>query len=331
MGSDPVLLACVVGAPFDAVRVLGDRPSVRGLIAVRTAGAFVGPPLLGWIQEIEIADPHDFCGCFQVIADRLPRIVRARGLAPSDLVVDVSGAPQPLASAVTMAAAPHTTTMRFETNDDWPGAGDANPWEALTVSWVPWAVELFDRARHDDAAIRFGELAALCPSSRAPLFTQLAGACEAFAAWDRLEYAGLPSRLTERAMNLAAWTSPRRHKALARLVQSLLDASRRAEPLARLERRALAADGIANADRRARLDRRYDDAVLRLSNVIVFMSGDPTRAFLEGELVLKTHAFGGAEHDYERIRSFVMKTLKIADADLPVFPRLAEFDLASLI
>jgi len=326
MGShlEPILLACVLRAPFDAVRLLGDRPSVRGLIAVRM-DAFVGPPPLGWIEEIPITDPHDFCGCYRAIADRLPLIVRAREISQRELVVDVSGAPQPLACAVTMAAAPFTTTMRFETNDDWPGAGDANPWEALALARFQGAVEAFDRCQWDVSIDRLSQLAALAPTYQAPFFAAFEDTGRAFRAWDRLLYTGVASQLTDAAFRLAQWQPPRRQRKLVDVVDMLRTCARRAERLEGGDKRALAADEVANADRRAGLERRYDDAALRLSSAVVMASTDP-----EFSLRHVTRPGNPAE-EYDQIRAHVLRALKLREADVAAFPRLAEFDLTSLI
>ncbi len=245
MPAPVLLLAAPTGLDLD--RVLGAKPVLRGLIlfCAPDVGLPTGLPHGGWTARIETPNVYDFVACYRALAAGLPGILKVHDVAPRQLVVEPGEAPPAMVSALTLASSPFTTTLRFP-------LGEANPWEALAIGRAEAAVALFDRARFEDAADRFGQLAALSPEPTAPLFGNLVRVARTLHRWDRMLYACVEADLLQAAAGLHEVRPRRLWVELSRLVDAVKSASGTAQKLEQGDPAALLRDLIANADRRAR-------------------------------------------------------------------------------
>lgn len=267
-----VLLVCVGERPEAAAeRVNRLRPEGlcffaaerdKGLIDGRVLPKIQQPPRQ-W-DQILTPDGDDLDACCRALAGRLSGLMAQWEAEPSQVVVDVSGGGRTMACALALCAAEHASRYVVAGGED---AKEVNLWDALAGRALKEAAADFNRGRYGQAAAGFAGIGRKVSGGAKPLYKALAGLAEGYALWDAFDYRAARGRLQEskKALEMAAlFGGPPGMKGLLSAV---------GENLAFLEKIVMGAQGpkaelfldlLAGARRRAKLERRYDDAAVRL-------------------------------------------------------------------
>ena len=179
---------------------------------------------------IVIAETGEFSGCYQTLARSLPDLLRTWEVQPGELVVDLTGATQAMAGAVTIAALPWSSRIvsliparegqdgePFDLNGKPVVWTQINPWdEAATVSRREGG-EVFNRGHYSAAARLYREIEMRVSGGQKPLYRAFADLAEGYDFWERFHYRQAWDKLktSAKALEMASlWGGPPGLKAL---------------------------------------------------------------------------------------------------------------------
>lgn len=289
------LLVTVGGAPASAVHTLNEleprficffvssdtRPSIREKII----------PALTYTPEhydwIETQSPQNLLECYRILYTRLPPILEKWGIPATELGVEYTGGTKPMSVAAVLSTIDSSSRYYYvgatdPKGRDRDGIGvvldgrestwyQINPWEALSINLRREIAFLFNLGRFSDAQERAERLAHLVPPDMQPIYHALAQLIEGYAQWDRFAYVQAQQIIGKAMRILQPYAAGREDFIRLSLVEidknlSFLGAlnQKNSEESRRLD----VLDLLANADRRAKSDGRYDDAVARLYSAL---------------------------------------------------------------
>lgn len=231
-------------------------------------------------DRIMTPSAEDLGDCYRALHAQLPTKLAQWGLSEDALVVDYTGGTKSMSAALVLATVEraHRYSYIGGYERDKGGVGVVlggrermlyvhNPWQA-------WALEerkriglYFAMARYDMALQELQRLQQHADADEQEVLRALANAVAGYRDWDNFRHRDALPKLGERALRfLRPYARGAQHAALARFV---LDLEANLEFLQRVTARetrdeAYLLDLIANADRRARIEGKYEDAVARL-------------------------------------------------------------------
>lgn len=288
------LLVNVGGAASPAIHTLNEQQprficffvseDTRPLIREKILPALnYEPEHYDWIAT---PAPQNLLECYRALTRDLRRILEKWRIPPESLGVEYTAGTKPMSVAAVLA------TIEFSSQYFYVGARDAqgrdrdgigvvldgkewtwfqtNPWEELAVRERRDIALLFNHGRFADAQERARRLAKVAPSAMRRVYEALAELIEGYALWDRFEYRTAQQKIARALQVLRPYAvgsdDPIRLAldTVERHVEFLSQLNDKGEAAHRLD----ALDMIANADRRARLAQKYDDAVARLYSVL---------------------------------------------------------------
>lgn len=235
---------------------------------------------------VETPAPQSLLECYRALTRDIPRILEKWRIPPESLGVEYTAGTKPMSVAAVLA------TIEFSSHYFYVGARDAqgrdrdgigvvldgkewtwfqtNPWEELAVRERRDIALLFNHGRFADAQERASRLAKVAPNAMRRVYEALAELIEGYALWDRFEYRTAQQKIARARQVLRPYAAGSDDP--IRLALDTVD--KHVEFLSELDNKGDAAhrldalDMIANADRRAKLAQKYDDAVARLYSVL---------------------------------------------------------------
>lgn len=226
-------------------------------------------------------DPHGFGACYKALNLPLGELLKVWSLGPGDLTVDLSRATAAMAAATSLAALPHSS--QFLSLQPALVAGDApvgelvivngtahtwqqdNPWTEAAIGARRQAATLFNRGGYQGAAEGFRQIEARVSGGQKPLYHAFADLADAYGCWDRFQYkpAWESLKTAVKALDMASvFGGP---SGLKDLIPHLKANSGFLEKLV-LDpseiKAAVPLDLLANARRRAEVDRAFDAALI---------------------------------------------------------------------
>lgn len=224
---------------------------------------------------------------YRVLAQSLPPLLAKWEVPWTALQVDFTGGTKTMSVAVVLATIEHVSSYSYVGAPDADGRDkggvgvvlngresmwyQANPWDELAVLERREIALLFNRARYDAAHERAAQLSTVVSEEQRPIYAALAQGIEGYALWDRFEYQPAQKRLSQALKILEPFAAGRTGPLVAAIrkmrenVQFLRDLLGKDTATAH---RLDLLDLLANAQRRAELACRYDDAVARLYSAL---------------------------------------------------------------
>ncbi|MDH7514068.1 MAG: TIGR02710 family CRISPR-associated CARF protein [Clostridiales bacterium] len=233
-------------------------------------------------EKIVTESPEDINLCLKAILSKLPEILARWKTDIQDIIVDYTGGTKPMSSALVLGTIHYTKCFSYigakdERSRNKNGIGVVvdgqekviileNPWDELALEEKKKICFLFNSGRYFEAKQACDEAATKASERQRSLFIILKRFSEAYHKWDAFDYKPALHDLRRAIHQLEDVCSqlPDRHGLVgflenARENERFLKTS---EELKKEEFRLL--DLLANARRRARLEHRYDDALVRL-------------------------------------------------------------------
>lgn len=235
---------------------------------------------------IETPAPQSLLECYRALSSNLPRILEKWRIPPELLGVEYTAGTKPMSVAAVLATIEFTSRYfyvgaRDPQGRDRDGIGvvldgkewtwfQTNPWEELAVRERRDIALLFNHGRFADAHERAQRLAKVAPNMMRRVYEALAELIEGYALWDRFEYRTAQQKISRALQDLRLYVASSDDPIRLALdtvdkhVKFLSELNSKGDAAQRLD----ALDMIANADRRAKLAQKYDDAVARLYSVL---------------------------------------------------------------
>lgn len=224
---------------------------------------------------------EDLGECYRVLREQLPAKLAQWGLAEDDLVVDYTGGTKSMSAALVLATVERAQRYSYiggaERDKGGVGVVIGGRERMLYVHnpWKEWAQEERKRislyvaaARYEMALQELRHLQQHADAAEQGLLRALASAVEGYRDWDNFRHRDALPKLGEQALRFLKpyALGGTQNAELARFV---LEVEINLEFLSRLTAaktrdEAYVLDLIANADRRARIEGKYEDAVARL-------------------------------------------------------------------
>ena len=224
---------------------------------------------------------EDLGACYRALREQLPTMLAQWGLSEDDLVVDYTGGTKSMSAALVLATVERAQRYSYigGVERDKGGVGVVLDGRERMLyvhnPWKEWAQEerkrislYFAAARYATALAELQRLQQHADAAEQSLLRALASAVEGYRDWDNFRYqAALPKLGAQALRFLKPYAlGNTQNPALARFVlevETNLEFLRRFAA-ANTRDEAYVLDLIANADRRARIEGKYEDAVARL-------------------------------------------------------------------
>lgn len=256
------------------------KPLIRSAILPALAYA---PEHYDWIETLV---PQSLLECYRALAENLPRLLEKWGVPPEALGVEYTAGTKPMSVAAVLATV-ETTSQYFyvgardASGRDRDGIGvvldgkeftwfQSNPWEELAVRERRDIALLFNHGRFADAHERALRLARVVPPELRKVYEALAELIDGYALWDRFEYKQAQAKIGKALAALQLYVAGRDEplrvtlEAVGGQVEFLRGLTDKGEEAQRLD----LLDMLANAERRAKMAHKYDDAAARLYSAL---------------------------------------------------------------
>ncbi|HEY7490926.1 MAG TPA: TIGR02710 family CRISPR-associated CARF protein [Candidatus Tectomicrobia bacterium] len=223
---------------------------------------------------------EDLGACYRALREQLPAKLARWGLSEDDLVVDYTGGTKSMSAALVLATVERAQRYSYiggaERDKGGVGVVIDGRERMLYVHnpWKEWAQEerkrinlYFAAARYATALQELQRLQQHADTSEQGVLQALASAVAGYRDWDNFRHRDALPKLGEQALRfLRPYALGTRDAGMARFVSEV---EGNLEFLSRLlaadtHDEAYVLDLIANADRRARIEGKYEDAVARL-------------------------------------------------------------------
>ena len=215
-------------------------------------------------EQIVTAAPDDLLKCCQGLLNHLPELLRRWEIDPAQLSVDYTAGTKTMSAALVLCAADHASTFRHSEGEE---KHQGNPWDELAIRERKVAAQQFNRARYRSASDFFEKIERRVSGGAKPLYKALVDLSVGYAHWDAFDYQGAWTKLqsAKKALEMAAlFGGPPGIKALSARLKENLSFLEKIAVGSREVRGELFVDLLANADRRARIEQKYEDATVRL-------------------------------------------------------------------
>ncbi|MEO0087320.1 MAG: TIGR02710 family CRISPR-associated CARF protein [candidate division WOR-3 bacterium] len=231
-------------------------------------------------DQIITSFAEKFDECYEIIKKELDSIIKRWGLQPQDIIVDFTGGTKAMSVALVLATIDLGCKYSYVggTERDKEGLGvvidgkekilySVNPWDELAVEERKKISILFNKARYA-SAIELLEV--VCKKVSQPNFYEIMiDIAKAYDNWDRFKHSKAKDFLFKGIKRFKDFLAGSQDKKLEELYKKLEENK---EFLLRIvdekDKKALVCDLIANAERRAKLENKYDDALARLYRAV---------------------------------------------------------------
>lgn len=231
-------------------------------------------------DQIITPNAEDLLKCCQALLKDLPGLLHRWGVEPSELTVDYTGGTKTMSAALALCTIDRASSFHYVGGKERSKGGvgivvggqeeaiyQVNPWDELAVRERKEAGIVFNRARYRQAADLFEKIEKRVSGGMKPFYKALADLSEGYALWDAFDHKGAWNKLqaAKKALEMTVlFGGPTEIKSLvATLKENLLFLEKIAMG-AKEVKRELFFDLLANAERRAQLEQKYEDATARL-------------------------------------------------------------------
>jgi len=217
--------------------------------------------------------------CYQALRDQLPGKLAQWRLSMDDLMVDYTGGTKSMSAALVLATIEHVHRYSYVggVERDKGGVGVVlddrermwyvqNPWKELAQEERKRVRLYFSAARYDTALQELQRLLSHVEVEEREFLQAMASAVEGFRDWDNFRHREAKNKLGKALNFLKPYARGARQPELGQFVWELQENLEFLNSLTSPEGRdeAYILDLIANADRRAMIEGKYEDGVARL-------------------------------------------------------------------
>lgn len=228
------------------------------------------------MESIVVELPENFKACLNKLIQELPAKLPLLEASPEELIVDYTGGTKSMSVALVLATIEHGTSFSYiggkRRNKEGLGVvidGEENayflnnPWEELAYQERKKINLLFNTARYRTARERVEYCLERVPDSSKPFFSALKVLLEGYYLWDNFKYSSAQYKLNKgwHDFKLICSHLPENHtffSLLSHIEQNAIFLEKIGDG------HNIILDLVANACRRARLENKYDDAIVRL-------------------------------------------------------------------
>jgi CRISPR-associated protein (TIGR02710 family) len=235
-------------------------------------------------DRIVTPSAEDLDACYEALREHLPTVLAQWQVTEDELLVDYTGGTKTMSAALVMATMERVQRYSYvggvERDKGGVGVVLGGHERMLYVHnpWKTWAQEekkrirlYFATARYDTAWQELQRLLRHVDSAEQIVLQAVASAVEAYRDWDNFRHGIAINKLGEKALRfLKPYAYGKRQPSLAQCVLVMQENLDFLQRLTRKDTRdeAYVLDLIANADRRARIEGKYEDAVARLYSAL---------------------------------------------------------------
>lgn len=221
--------------------------------------------------------------CYSQLSRQLPRLLEKWEIDPKEVCVDYTGGTKTMSSALVMATIGESCCFSYVGGDERSKGGIGvvldgkekmwfldNPWDEIALSEKKEASILFNKARYASAAEVLEKCIEKVAKEKVPFFRALVEMVRGFDLWDRFKHKEAKVRLYKCRDILRTFAFGSQKKEIVELVDGLDENLQFLEDLISSPKpsKFYFCDLLANANRRAKLEEKYDDAVARLYRAI---------------------------------------------------------------
>jgi len=282
------MLVSLGGSPEPVLYTLGQQQPeyILFFVSAESAGQIQGiirelPYLCHDFDRILSPSAEILGDCYRVLRDHLPIKLAQWGLSPQELLVDYTGGTKSMSAALVLATIEqaHRYSYVGGVERDKGGVGVVlggrermhyiqNPWKEVAQEERKRISLLFATARYETARQEIQGMLAHVEDSEREFWQATAALVEGYCDWDNFSPRSAKNKLGRAFSFLKPYAGGARGQQ-PRLAQLVLDIETHLEFLNRLTSpegrdEAYILDLIANADRRADIEGKYEDAVARL-------------------------------------------------------------------
>jgi CRISPR-associated protein (TIGR02710 family) len=231
-------------------------------------------------DQIVTPDPEDLSQCCRALLREMPGLISRWGIEPSQLTIDYTGGTKTMAAALALCAAEvsssfHGVVSKEEAKGGTEVAVDGearalyqgNPWDELAAERRRDAAAAFNQTRYREAADLFRKIEKRVSGGAKPLYKSLVDLSEGYAFWDAFDYREGWNRLqsAKKGLEMAALFGgpPGLKEVVARLKENLLFLEKLVMGTKAIKPE-LFLDLLSNAQRRAQIEKKYEEATVRL-------------------------------------------------------------------
>lgn len=231
-------------------------------------------------DQIATPDPEDLLQCCRVLLREIPGLLSRWGVEPSQLTIDTTGGTKTMAAALALCAVDaassfHAVVSKAQAKGGTETAvhGEArviyqgNPWDELAANGRRDAAAVFNQARYREAADLFRKIEKRVSGGSKPLYKSLADFSEGYAFWDSFDYREGWNRLQSAKKGLemsALFGGPPGLKDVVSKLKENLSFLEKLVMGTKEIKPELFLDLLANAQRRAHTEKKYEEATVRL-------------------------------------------------------------------
>ncbi len=231
-------------------------------------------------DQIVTPDPEDLLQCGRILLRDLPGVASRWGAEPAQWAIDYSGGTKTMAAALALCATEMASTFHLIVAQGEAKGGSevsvggktgalyqGNPWDELAAGARREAATTFNQARYREAADLFRKIEKRVSGGAKPLYKGLAELSDGYAFWDAFDYREGWNRLqsAKKGLEMSALFGgpPGLKEVVARLKENLsfLEKLVMGAKEIKLE---LFFDLLSSAQRRAQIEKRYEEATVRL-------------------------------------------------------------------
>lgn len=217
--------------------------------------------------------------CYSELVRKLPEIIGKWEVDPAEICVDYTGGTKTMSVALVLATIEKSCCYSYVGGNERSKGGVGvvingqermwflnNPWDDIALSERREVSILFNKARYASAADLIGKCIDKVSREQTPYFKALREMVRGYDLWDRFQHGEAKEKLYKSRdilMTFSCASSKKEDRALAAQVQTNIQFL---EKLLSGKKPSILyfQDLLANAKRRAELERKYDDAVARL-------------------------------------------------------------------
>lgn len=237
-----------------------------------------------WMAEIITEDPEDLITCYRAITRKWGELQRNWRLKPGDWTVDYTRGTQSMTAAIILATLDSTSNYRYIGDPKKSDGGErviisgqeypvykASIWDEIAIKERRKAMRLLRQTGYARAAEIFLDITGKISGGQKQLYKTLGEIAKGYGLWDSFQYKGAWEKLkpAHKAMEMATlFGGPSGIKPfLTKIGQNLSFLEKLVMGIPGIKKEHVL-DLLANAKRRADIEQKYDDAIIRLHRAL---------------------------------------------------------------
>lgn len=263
-------------------------------------------------EKIITPSSEDLNTCLRSLLSKLPEIFSRWNISPEDLIVDYTGGTKTMSSALVLATINQTSTFSYISGEerDKDGIGVVidgkekmlrikNPWDELAIEERKRIQLLFNSGRYSLAKETAESAKQKVSEKERSFYEMLSTLIDSYLLWDSFKYNEARNKMGRAIhdLEMCCSTLDSSHP-LSKLLNHMKENIEFLKNIDSEKNRVL--DLLSNAKRRAEIESRYDDAIIRIYRAIEKFA----------QLELKKHGLDASNIDENSLPQSIRKEIK---------------------